>query len=221
MPSIAELGEPEQPHRSAPPLLRAAFVLYSLLFAASLAWTGCEERSVVFATPEDSRLGVHWLRDVAQGLGVGGALVAASRALSRLTSAGRALEDALAGALGRPGALACLMLAALSGVAEEAFFRGALQPRVGLVAASLLFGLAHFVPRREFLAWPVFGAAAGLVFGALFTATGNLVAPALAHFTVNALNLRWLTSGAGQGGRRPGSAPERRDRVDLDQRAER
>jgi len=218
MPSIAE---PAAPERGGPPLLRAAFVLYALLLAASLAWTGCEGRSLVFATPEDARLGVDWLRDVALGLGVGGALVAASRVLSRVTAAGRALEQALTGALGRPGAVACLWLAALSGVAEEAFFRGALQPRVGLVASSLLFGLAHFVPRREFLAWPVFGCAAGLVFGALFMATGNLVAPALAHFTVNAINLRWLTSGAVEDGRRPGSGLERGDRVDLDQRAER
>jgi hypothetical protein len=221
MPSIAELGAPERPDPGATRLLRAGFILYALLFAVSLAWTRCEGRSLVFASPEDARLGIHWVRDVALGLGVGGALVAASRLLSRATPAGRALEEALAAALGRPGTATCLMLAALSGVAEEAFFRGALQPRVGVVAASLLFGLAHFVPRREFMAWPVFGCAAGLVFGALFVATGNLVAPVLAHCGVNALNLRWLTSGAGEDVRPPGSGRERGDRVDLDQRAER
>ncbi|HXK23857.1 MAG TPA: CPBP family glutamic-type intramembrane protease, partial [Myxococcota bacterium] len=74
----------------------------------------------------------------------------------------------------------------------EAFFRGALQPRVGLVFASALFAAAHFAPRREFLPWPFFAFAAGLAFGALFDATGNLVAPVVAHAGVNAWNLRWL-----------------------------
>jgi membrane protease YdiL (CAAX protease family) len=118
--------------------------------------------------------------------------VLVSRVLTHASAAGRALRDALAGLLGRPGAVACLVLAAVSGFAEEAFFRGALQPRVGLVAASLLFGLAHFVPRRALLPWCAFAFAAGLCFGGLFEATGNLVAPVVAHCTVNALNLRWL-----------------------------
>ena len=85
-----------------------------------------------------------------------------------------------------------LGLAAISGLAEEAFFRGALQPRVGWLAASLLFGLAHFHPRRELRAWSLSAALAGLGFGALFAASGDLVAPALAHALLNGLNLRWL-----------------------------
>ncbi len=198
MPSSAEPDTPQRPGQDTALLLRSGLLLYSLLFAVALAWTGWEGRPLVFASPEASLLGVRWLRDLTLGLGVGAALVGASRLLSVASAAGRALRDALAGVLGRPGPAATLFLAALSGVAEEAFFRGALQPRVGVVAASLLIGLAHFVPRREFLAWPVFGCAAGLVFGALFLATGNLVAPVLAHCIVNALNLRWLASGAGR-----------------------
>ena len=84
-------------------------------------------------------------------------------------------------------------LALASGVAEEAFFRGALQPHVGLVAASLIFGVVHFVPRREFLPWTVFAVAAGFLLGWLFDTTGNLVAPVVAHTTINAVNL-WLLS---------------------------
>ena len=85
------------------------------------------------------------------------------------------------------------MLAFLSGIAEEALFRGALQPKVGLVAASLLFGLAHFVPRREFAVWTGTTILAGFMLGLLFQKTGNLIAPIVAHFIVNALNLRWLS----------------------------
>ena len=90
---------------------------------------------------------------------------------------------------GRSRSAECWLLALLSGVAEEAFFRGALQPQVGLLAASLLFGAAHFVPRRELLLWTVFSIAAGLLLGWLFDATGNLVAPIVAHAGINGVNL--------------------------------
>jgi membrane protease YdiL (CAAX protease family) len=78
-------------------------------------------------------------------------------------------------------------------VAEEAFFRGALQPHVGLVAASLIFGLAHFAPRRDLLPWTAFSLGAGLLLGGLFEMTGNLLAPVAAHALINAVNLRFLS----------------------------
>jgi membrane protease YdiL (CAAX protease family) len=184
------------PAEDSPRLVRAAVVFYGLLLAGAFAWVHLDGRSLWFASPEASERGVDWLRDVLLGLGVGALLVLASRALTASSAAGRALADALARLLGRLGWGASLALAALSGVAEEAFSRGALQPQLGLVGASLCFGLAHFVPRREFLPWPVFAVAAGLAFGALFEWTGNLVAPAVAHAAVNALNLRWLGSRA-------------------------
>ena len=81
----------------------------------------------------------------------------------------------------------------MSGFAEEAFFRGALQPRVGWLAASVLFGLAHFAPSRALLPWTGFAIVAGGILGGLYAATGNLLAPVLAHALVNALNLRWLS----------------------------
>ncbi len=95
--------------------------------------------------------------------------------------------------LGRIDWRRCLLLAALSGVAEETLFRGMLQPRVGLVAASLLFGLAHFVPRRELLPWTLMSIAAGFLLGWLFDTTGNLVAPVVAHAGINAVNLRFVS----------------------------
>jgi membrane protease YdiL (CAAX protease family) len=85
------------------------------------------------------------------------------------------------------------VLALSSGIAEEALFRGALQPVVGLVWASLLFALAHLVPRRELLPWSLFSLAAGFLLGGLYAATGNLVAPIVAHVVVNAANLRRLS----------------------------
>lgn len=179
--------------------VRAALIFYTVLGAVAFAWIGWDGRLLGFASAEAAQRGVRWLPDAALGLGVGAALVAASRALSERSAAGRALSDALAELIGRPSLGVCLLLAALSGLAEEAFFRAALQPHAGLVVASLCFGLAHFVPRRAFLPWPVFAVVAGLGFGWLFETTGNLLAPALAHAFVNALNLRWLAARGGSG----------------------
>ena len=105
---------------------------------------------------------------------------------------GSALARDLAAAIGPLGIPNALLLAFASGLAEEMFFRGALQPRVGLVAASVLFACMHFVPRRTLLPWTIFALGAGLLFGALFTWTGNLLAPVTAHIVVNAVNLPLL-----------------------------
>ncbi len=126
------------------------------------------------------------------GLGVGLLLVVLSRWWTRRTAAGATLAEALAALVrGLPlGAVALLALA--SGVGEEMLFRGALQPQVGVVAATLLFGAAHYLPRPGLRIWAVFALLAGALFGLLFEWTGSLAAPAAAHVTVNALNLHHL-----------------------------
>lgn len=126
-------------------------------------------------------------------------MIALSAVLDR-TEVGRRLGRALGAIVGPLRIGHCLVLAAASGFAEEALFRGALQPEVGLVAASVLFGLAHWAPRPELRPWTLFSLAAGFGLGALYDATGNLVAPVVAHFGINAVNLRTLA-------RRYGGAP--------------
>jgi membrane protease YdiL (CAAX protease family) len=113
--------------------------------------------------------------------------------LTRATRKGDRLARALAAVLGRRTPLECAALALASGIGEEVFFRGAMQPALGLVGTSVLFALAHFAPKRELLPWTGFSLAAGLVLGALFEATGNLVAPVVAHAFVNAVNLHLLS----------------------------
>ncbi|HYB12015.1 MAG TPA: CPBP family intramembrane glutamic endopeptidase, partial [Myxococcota bacterium] len=120
------------------------------------------------------------------------------------TASGQLLAKTLASLVGSLTLRECLLLALASGIGEEAFFRGALQPRVGLIAASLLFGAAHFIPRRGLVAWSAFSLAAGFLLGGLFAWTGNLLAPITAHVGINAVNLRLLTLEFGQG---PGEAP--------------
>jgi membrane protease YdiL (CAAX protease family) len=81
-----------------------------------------------------------------------------------------------------PG-LAAVSIAA--GVGEEVLFRGALQPlaerwwgpAIGLLAASLLFGLVHAVTRTYF----VFATIVGAYLGLLAAWFDDLAAPIIVH----------------------------------------
>jgi membrane protease YdiL (CAAX protease family) len=130
---------------------------------------------------------------VVAGLTAGALVILLSHELTRRTQTGAALADALGALLGRLSLADCLVLAAASAIAEECFFRGLLQPHLGLVASSLVFGVAHFVPRRDLAPWALFAVAAGLLLGALFATTGNLVAPIVAHALINGVNLSLLS----------------------------
>jgi len=156
-------------------------------------WAALADRPLFYSSVAARADGPSPLRDVAVGAVAGLLAVQLSRAFSRQTRSGRAMARSLGSVLGDLSIRQCLVLALVSGIAEEALFRGTLQPRVGLVAASLLFGLAHFVPRRELAIWALMTVAAGFMLGLLFQETGNLIAPIVAHFTINALNLRWLS----------------------------
>jgi len=160
------------------------------VFAAAAVWRiGFQDASLWLAGPDAE---VRWLRDAALGAAAAALVVLATELFTRRLAAGAQLARALARAVGplRPGQAWVLALA--SGIAEEAFFRGALQPVVGLWAASLLFAAAHFVPRRELLAWSGFSLVAGLLLGGLYAWTGNLLAPIVAHVGVNGINLNRL-----------------------------
>ena len=174
-------------------LLGLAGALYAVLFGAALLWTTVDGRSLWFASLAAQRRGIALLPDAGAGALTGAAVVILSRLLTRRTRWGAALARRLGGLLGALSLRDCWLLAALSGVAEEAFFRGALQPRVGLLAASAIFALAHFAPQRELLPWTAFSLLAGLALGGLFAATGNLLAPVVAHALINGVNLRFLS----------------------------
>jgi membrane protease YdiL (CAAX protease family) len=171
-------------------LVAIAALLYAALLIAAIGWRWLADGELPWRAPAAAPWQT-WQR-VAAGFAFGIALVAVSRVWTERSRAGRELAAELASLVRGLSVGQALLLAAISGLAEEAFFRGALQPRVGWLLASLLFGLAHFHPRRELRVWSASAVVAGLGFGALFEASGDLLAPALAHAVVNAVNLRWL-----------------------------
>jgi hypothetical protein len=70
----------------------------------------------------------------------------------------------------------------LAGIPEEILFRGALQPIIGLLGASILFGLAHAVTRL----YMVYAIIAGLLLGLLAQWRGDIWASTAAHFAYDA-----------------------------------
>jgi membrane protease YdiL (CAAX protease family) len=144
---------------------------------------------------------------VSAGLGVcvGATTVAVTRVVVRRAAWGRALHAALRPAVRSTGNGGLLGVAVASAVGEELLFRGLLVPLAGVVLSSLVFGALHQIrgataARYGWMAWAT---VMGLIFGALFAATGSLVGPILGHLIINAYNLRFLRDNDPSPRRRP------------------
>lgn len=107
--------------------------------------------------------------------------------VSRLLGQGEVANpraEAIAASLDVPSAL---LVAIMTGIGEEVFFRGLLQRKVGNVPQALLFGLAHL----NYLQFLEVGVTAllGYGFGRAVQKTGNLWGPVLGHAAFNAASL--------------------------------
>ena len=129
------------------------------------------------------------------GVSVGFGVVALSRVAANSFPWAAALTEEFRALVGDLNHREVLIAAALSSVGEEVLFRGVLQPALGLWIAAAIFGILHIGPNRRFIPWTIMAFAAGLIFGGMFMWSGSLLAPILAHFTVNYLNLRYLAQG--------------------------
>lgn len=158
-----------------PRFVKQAAVFYGALLVAAALWNGLRGREL--APPGDSI-------PLSVLFGVLAAAVTVSSGLLtyRAVPALRRLADELAPVLVDGTSRSDLvLLAVFSGIGEEVFFRGAVQPEFGIVIASLAFGLLHIGPDRRFLIWTAWAVAAGFLFGALFEITDGIVAPIVAH----------------------------------------
>lgn len=87
-----------------------------------------------------------------------------------------------------------IVISLLAGLGEELLFRGVLQPMVGLLGASVIFGAVH-VGGRGFLGYGVWAACIGACLGILMNVTGGLLAPVVAHALYDALALTYIRFG--------------------------
>lgn len=182
-------------------LVRLALPFYGVLAVAAIAWRWFVRDGWIFAAPAAVEGASAWGFRASMGLGmaIGLAIVVLSQVWTRVWPSGEAIARALGEAIGDLRPAECTLLALASGFAEEMVFRGALQPEVGLVWASLLFGLAHLVPRWPLVLWTAFAVAVGLVLGLAYEWTGSLWVPIVAHVVVNGLNLPLLSRQYGRG----------------------
>jgi uncharacterized protein len=183
-----------QRRRVGPRFVRFAGIFYAALVVVSALWSALRGREL------------HFLGDsVAASLLLGALTAAVTISLGllayRLLPVLRELAEELAPRLvDRAHRSSLVLVAIFSGVGEETFFRGTLQPEFGLVVASLVFGLVHVGPDRRYLVWTAWAILAGFMFGALYEITGGLLAPILAHCAHNAVTLLlWKHSRKGAG----------------------
>jgi hypothetical protein len=176
---------PDAPNKRVlgPRFVRFAALFYGSLVVVAALWCGLRGFDL-------SPFGDRPALEILLGALTAACTISAGLLAYRLIPSLRRISDELAPRLIDGASRGGLVLVSIfSGIGEEAFFRGAVQQEFGLVAASLLFGLAHVGPDRRYLVWTAWAALAGFVFGGLYEATGGLLAPALAHSAHNAATL--------------------------------
>lgn len=192
-PSVPSFGEsvrlpktPREPRLSRGQIIVAFYVLLALL-AFGIGWLRGAPNVMVYPGREAA-----WLWSLAAGVAAGLLVVAASRLSVRHFVWARVLHHEFAGVIRGLSASEIWLLALSSSVAEELFFRGALQPWCGVILSSLFFAALHVRADRRFLPWTAMSLIVGLMFAAMFQWTGSLVGPIACHFLINFLNLRYI-----------------------------
>jgi len=179
--------------------VKIAALAYGLLAAGALTWGFLRDDPDIFHHPEGLMARSFPL---AAGIVLGGAAgVTFGLAISWLTRFSvrrfgwaRNLHTEFRGLFGPLKSTDILAFAIFSAIGEEMLFRGVMQPELGIVPASLLFGLLHVAPGRKFVPWPFQAIVMGFAFGGLFWLSGNLAAPVMAHLTINYQNLHFINS---------------------------
>ena len=167
-------------------LLRPAAVFYGLMFLAGVG--------VRYFTQGDPLPPPVWPRPApAAELGV--ILLALAMQLSllrwgvRYSKSVSALYEELGEVFRGVPVTVCLLLAVVSGIAEETLFRGALQPLLGAPLATLLFAAVHFPATRRLRVWPLYALAMGTALAALTALSGDILSAVALHIVVNAISL--------------------------------
>lgn len=170
-------------------------MIYGPLTFAGFLWArfGGHRRVWVFDDPWLQAPG--WAR-LLVSLGLGWALafivVGATPWLVRRAEWARALHAELKQIIEPLSGAEITALAVASGLGEEVFFRGAMQPVLGLLITSLIFGAFHLGPTKTFPAWALWAFAVGLALGSIFQLTGMLWGSILAHVWINQRNMAFL-----------------------------
>jgi membrane protease YdiL (CAAX protease family) len=127
------------------------------------------------------------------GLAVGLCAVFLSRLATHRLEWARVLHREFHAVVHELSAKEVFLLATASALGEELFFRGALLPAIGLWPQAALFALVHVRPQARFLPWTLMSLVVGAGLGGMFLTLGDLGGPIAAHFTINLLNLSYIS----------------------------
>jgi CAAX protease family protein len=164
-------------------IISTALRLYSLLLALALSWIYVQNQLQwgLFIRLNSDK----FLLDLLVGLSAAAFTIGLSIFSSKNFFWAQLLEDEFSKVLVPLQIWEIALIALLSGLVEETLFRGAIQPVLGLIPTSLLFGLAHFVPRKVFLPWSAYATFAGFLLGSVTELRKNLFPVILAHCIIN------------------------------------
>ena len=172
-------------------LLRLALAGELLLVLLALGWARYRSLPLNVA-------GGPWPRDAAIGAGAAAALAIVNQgllcrapAVRPVRAIRRVYRDLLKPAFAGIGVREVVVISLAAGIGEELLFRGVLQPEIGLIPASLIFGALH-TGGRGTLAFGCWVALMGAALGWLAAATGGLVAPIVAHALYDAAALVYI-----------------------------
>ena len=172
-----------------------AFVVYGPLTVGALAWAWLGGGRFAW-TLETPWLSAPYSERFALSLGLGLMLalvvVAMTPLLVERTQWARALHVELEAIISPLSSAEITTLALASGFAEELFFRGAMQPVLGLLITAVIFGAVHVGPKPVFFAWTTWAFVMGLLLGMIFELTGVLWGPVLAHVWINQRNMSFI-----------------------------
>jgi hypothetical protein len=164
-------------------ILSTALRLYALLLALALGWIYVQNQLRWAFFIRLNREGLPL--DLLIGLSAAAFVISLSIFSSRNFLWAQLLEDEFSKVLVPLQIWEIALIAFLSGVVEETLFRGAIQPVLGLIPTSLLFGLAHFVPRKVFFPWSAYATFAGFLLGSVAELRRNLFPAIVAHCVIN------------------------------------
>ncbi|MCK4908571.1 MAG: CPBP family intramembrane metalloprotease [Planctomycetes bacterium] len=173
--------------KSAPSLLPLVITVYSTLTLLGVLGIYFFQGST--ALNDSFRIAPQTVRIFGWAVMAAIGVVICSALSAKLLRVVRLLEEEFAKILGSLTFWQIFILAGFSAVGEEIFFRGAIQPHLGLIITSLLFGLLHFPVNKKLIPWTVFAVGMGFLLGGLYLTTGSLVAPIITHFLINFINL--------------------------------
>lgn len=172
-----------------------ALLIYGPLTLVGLLWARMGGGRWAWSFGDPSLRAPYWaqlLTSLSLGLGLAVVVVGVTPWLVERTVWARSLHAELKEIIDPLSHAQITVLALASGLGEEIFFRGAMQPVLGLWVTSLIFGAFHIGPRKAFPAWAIWAFAVGAALGWVFELTGTLWGSVLAHVWINQRNMLFL-----------------------------